>query len=94
MALQRSTTVKGIPMSESYNIVTSALYIKPDDRVYCSVRTYYNSGSRAESIDNFVDESDYKFQPIGSYAITGNDVSTACYTYLKTLPDWSGSLDV
>lgn len=94
MALVRSTTVKGIPMTESYNIVSTAHYLKPDDRVYFSIRTYYNSGSRAENINNHIEESDYKFQPVGSYNINGNNVSTACYTYLKTLPEWSGSVDV
>lgn len=94
MALQKSLSFKGLTIDESYTIVSSHQYDKINESVNFTYSTYANSGSRADDLLNFLEQDRNSFAPSGSYSIEGNVVIDACYNFLKTLPEWSGSVDV
>jgi hypothetical protein len=95
MALQKSYIYKGFTYPESYNVIGDVRYNKLNNYIRGILLTYANSGSRAENINNYLGEQRVRFESTGSFdhRVIG-DVTEACYTYLKTLPEWSGSASI
>lgn len=94
MALQKTLYFKGLTIDDSYTIVTNYRYDKINESIHFTYSIYANSGSRANNIFDFLEQKQNNFQPSGSYNIEENVVVDACYNFLKTLPEWSGSVDV
>lgn len=96
MALQKSYTLKGFNFPESYNVISDVRYTKFGQRVRFMVNSYPNSSSREDNFfDNPVLQKDYVFTAEGDYTVDENtNIFNICYSYLKSLPEWSGSIDV
>jgi len=96
MALQKSYTIKGFNFPESYNVISDIRYNKNGQRVRFIVNSYPISSSREENFfDNPILQKDYVFIAEEDYRIDENtNIFNVCYSYLKSLPEWSGSLDV
>ena len=93
MALQKTYNFKGLEIINSYNLVESVQYSKLGNAVRFKVAVYANKETRSSGSFEYITVETYKFYPSGSFSIVGNDISTACYNYLKTLDNWSGSVD-
>lgn len=94
MALQKTYNFKGIEITNSYNLIESVQYSKLENAVQFKVAVYANQETRISGSFDYINIETHRFNPSGSYSVVGNDVSTACYNYLKTLDNWSGSVDV
>lgn len=94
MALQKTHNLNGLEVIDAYHVATDIKYDKLYNNVRFEIRTYINSGSREEDPRNYIVRESQTFYPTGSYSVIGNDISTACYTFLKTQDAWSGSVDV
>lgn len=95
MALQKSYNFKGIDITDAYHAVTSVKYYKDLGEVKFTLETYGSKAARDEDIGNSIGTYFINFTPTGSYDVVGSqDIATSCYTYLKTLDQWSGSVDV
>lgn len=96
MALQKNSIIKAFNFTESYNVISDIRYSKNGNRVRFIVNSYPNSGSRADNFfNNPVYQKDYAFIADDPYRLDGSsNAIEVCYNYLKTLPEWSGSVDV
>ena len=95
MAVQQSFNFKGIEITDGYHVVSNVRYDKLGNNVRFGLASYFDLGTRESNSYNFLKDQTFYFTPSGSYDVVGDtDISTACYIYLKTLPEWSGSVDV
>lgn len=94
MALQKTHNLNGLEVTDAYHVVSEVKYNKLYSSVRFEVLTYVNSSSRDEDPRKYIARESQVFAPSGSFSVIGNDISTACYNYLKTLDNWSGSVDV
>lgn len=94
MALQKTHNLKGLEVADAYHVVSDVRYDKIYNNVRFHIRTYTSSSIKETEPENYIDISTQTFYPTGSYSVIGNDISTACYTFLKTQDAWSGSVDV
>jgi len=94
MALQKTYQFKGLEITDGYHLVSFARYGKLNNGVTFRVDSYVSKDVRDSSLQSSLFSEVYDFTPSGSYDVVGNDISTACYSYLKTLDNWSGSVDV
>lgn len=93
MALVKSFNFKGIEVPNAYHVVGYVKYSKIDNQIMFRLDSFVNEEQRIEKKkEPFLSEG-YRFIPSGSYSTVGNDISTACYTYLKTLSTWSDAVD-
>lgn len=94
MALQKTYNLKGFEIQDAYHVTSEVKYNKLYNSVKFELRTYVTVDARDEEPRNYLARESHVFFPTGSYDVVGNDISTACYSYLKTLDNWSGSVDV
>lgn len=94
MALQKTHNFNGLEVTDAYHVVSKVKYNKLYSNVRFEILTYINSGSRDNDPRKYIARESQTFFPTGSYDTIGNDISSACYTFLKTLDAWSGSVDV
>jgi hypothetical protein len=94
MALQKTYDLKGLEVANAYHVVSDVRYNKLYNNVRFELKTYVSSGSKDNEPEDFIAAQTHTFFPTGSYDVVGNDISSACYTFLKTQDTWSGSVDV
>lgn len=94
MALQKTYNFKGLEITDGYHLVSFARYSKGNNGITFRIDSYTSKDARDSDLSNNLNSEVYDFNPSGSYDVVGNDISTACYNYLKTLDNWSGSVDV
>jgi len=94
MALQKTYDLKGLEITDAYHVTSEVKYDKLYNSVRFELRTYANAEARNEEPRNYLARESHVFFPTGSYDVVGNDISSACYSFLKTQEAWSGSVDV
>lgn len=94
MALIKTYDFNGIEITNAYHVVGYVKYSKIDNKVTFRLDSFINEAKRNEDSRQSFVTTGYEFEPSGSHSTVGNDVSTACYNYLKSLTEWSGSVDV
>lgn len=95
MALKKSYNFKGIEITDGYHLVSNVRYDKLQNSIRFGLVSYFDEETRISGSNDFISEQTFYFTPSGSYDVVGdNDISTACYTYLKGLEEWSGSIDI
>ncbi len=92
MALQHSIVVGGTTYPEAYSRISVMIFTKGDAQI--SVNTYQDKGVREQEL------TDPTVQPLLSVTyqttpeVFNGPVFEQGYVYLKTLPDFAGSIDV
>lgn len=94
MALQKTYQFKGLEITDGYHVVSFVRYSKGTNEVTFRVDSYVSKNTRDSGLENNLCSEVYDFTPTEAYDVVGSDISTACYMYLKTLDNWSGSVDV
>lgn len=94
MALQKTYNLNSLEVTDAYHVISQIKYNKLYSNVRFEILTYVNSSSREDDPRKYIARESQIFAPTGSYDVIGNDISSACYTFLKTLDAWSGSVDV
>ncbi|MCK9370526.1 hypothetical protein M0R04_11500 [Candidatus Dojkabacteria bacterium] len=90
MALQKAvTTESGIQCSEAYININNLHYLK-NGRTHVTINAFYNKDAK-DSNCAILSSNNYVF----SYDYTSNlSIIVQAYTFLKTLPEFSGAIDV
>ena len=94
MALQKTIDVDGAVHSDAYHVVSSIIYSKEDEYIVCRVSSFKDKESKDSSPKECLTSFIYEFKATGSFNPVDSNMSTLCYSYLKSLPAWSGAIDV
>lgn len=94
MALERTISFDGVEYPNAYHVVSSVVYNKEDGFIFCRLASYKNQLDKNINSRVKLTTTNYQFDVTDTFSPVTYNMATLCYNYIKSLPEWSGAIDV